>query len=435
MFKSYLKQLVVVVLWQLTRLIIKKYQPRLVGITGSVGKTSTKEAAAAVMQMAHHVRASRKSYNSELGIPLSVIGVESPWSSVFGWLRVVVAALRLLVLKADYPDWLILEVGADRPGDIKKVVRQLKFDVAIITQLPAVPVHVEFFPTPEAVAAEKMLLAKAVGERGLVILNYDDPRQMERRGEVRAHVLTYGLTGGDVRALNPTIAYTESEAGESSMPVGLTFKLEYEGSSVPVRLPGIVGEHQLSAVLPAAALGLQFGVNLVQVAEALGRLTTPPGRLRLLPGIKQTLILDDTYNASPAALAAGLATVAALKVSGRKIVVLGDMLELGHHTIEAHKAAGRQAATVADLILTVGVRTRFLIEGAKEAKFSAKKIHPCRDAEAAGLYLQKNIKAGDLIYLKGSQRMRLEKAVEEIMAEPENKGLLLCRQEPEWRLK
>ncbi|MBP9856300.1 MAG: hypothetical protein KBC48_03325, partial [Candidatus Pacebacteria bacterium] len=398
MIKTLAKKIITPGLWFLAKLIVKKYQPKIVGVTGSVGKTGTKDAIALVLASNHNIRASAKSYNSEVGIPLTIIGAKSPWTNPLGWLKVFYQAFKVLLTKQDYPAWLVLEVGADRPGDIKKVASQLKFDIAVLTKLPDLPVHVEFFPNTEAVVEEKLALAKAVSETGIIILNADDEKQLAHRQELVGKVITYGLSESDVHGGNINLNY-EGE-GEGRKLLGLTFKLEYESSSLPVRLAGLVGKHQVYPVLAAAAVALQSGVNLIQVGEALSRLESPPGRLRLLPGIKKTLILDDTYNASPAALSAGLAAVREIEVLGRKWVVIGDMLELGDHTIEAHKEAGREASQVAETILTVGIRSRFVAEGAKEKGFSLKKIHHFHDAAEVGIYLQKNIKAGDLIYLK-----------------------------------
>ncbi len=426
--KSICKQIITALLWLETRLILLKYQPRLIGVTGSVGKTSTKEAVTAVLATAHQVRGSAKSYNSELGIPLTVIGASSAWGSWWGWLKVLAEGLFLILFKNDYPAWLVLEVGADRPGDITKVAKRLRFAAVVMSQLPDLPVHVEFFPSAEAVRLEKLALAKSLPETGLVVLNADDRYQLEARAKIKAHTITYGLATGDLKGENLRLVYDD----ETKLPTGLTFKLDYEGSVVPVKLNGVAGRHQIYPALAAVAVGLKFGVNLFQAAEALNNLVGAPGRLRLLPGIKHTLILDDTYNSSPAALAAALVTLAEINTPGRKIAVIGDMLELGEHTIEAHKAAGRQAADIVDTLITVGVRSRFVEEGAKEKKFRANKIHHFATAADAGRYLDKYLKTGDIVLVKGSQSIRLEQTVAEIIAEPEKKALLLCRQEPEW---
>lgn len=426
--KLLIKKIVVALLWLETRLILLKYQPKLIGITGSVGKTSTKDAIAAVLGQAYQVRASAKSYNSEIGIPLTIIGQPSAWGSWWGWLKVLFDGLGLIIFKNDYPAWLVIEVGADRPRDIVKVAKKIKFNAVAISHLPELPVHIEFFDSAEAVRSEKLALARSLPESALAALNADDPYQMEAQTKLKAHVITYGLEAGQVRGENVRLIY--DEAGR---PAGTTFKLDYDGHVVPVKLNGVVGLHQVYPALAAAAIGLKFGVNLFQAAEALGDLVFPPGRLRLVPGIKKTLILDDSYNSSPVALTAALATLAELEVTGRKIAVIGDMLELGEHTIEAHKAAGRQAAGVVDTLVTVGLRSKFVIEGAKEKKLRANKIHHFDTALLAGEWLDKYLKTGDIILVKGSQSIRLEKTVAEIMAEPDKKALLLCRQDRQWQ--
>ena len=425
--KQLVKKIVIALLWLETRLILLKYQPKIVGITGSVGKTSTKDALAAVLAQVHQVRASAKSYNSDIGIPLTVIGQSSAWGSWWGWLKVLTEGLFLIIFKNPYPAWLVIEVGADRPRDIVKVARRIKFDAVAISRLPDLPVHVEFFGSAEEVRAEKLALPRSLPESGLVALNADDQYQMAARSKIRAHVITYGLDDGEVRGENIRLTY------DDGVPTGITFKLNHEGHVVPVKLNGVVGTHQIYPALAAAAVSLKFGVNLFQVAEALGDMVFPPGRLRLVPGIKRTLILDDSYNASPAALSAALATLAELKVTGRKIAVIGDMLELGEHTIEAHKDAGRQAAGIVDTLITVGVRSKFVGEGAKEKKLRANKIHHFDTALLAGEWLDKYLKTGDAVLVKGSQSIRLEKTVAEIMAEPDKKALLLCRQDRQWQ--
>ncbi|PIR45487.1 MAG: hypothetical protein COV09_01115 [Candidatus Vogelbacteria bacterium CG10_big_fil_rev_8_21_14_0_10_50_13] len=425
--KQLVKKIVIALLWLETRLILLKYQPKIVGITGSVGKTSTKDAIAAGLAQVHQVRASAKSYNSDIGIPLTVIGQLSAWGFWWGWLKVLTEGLFLVVFKNPYPAWLVIEVGADRPRDIVKVVRRIKFDAAAISHLPELPVHVEFFGSAEEVRAEKLALPRSLAESGLVVLNADDQYQMDARLKLKAHVITYGLAAGEIRGENIRLTY------DDGVPTGITFKLNYDGHVVPVKLNGVVGTHQIYPALAAAAVSLKFGVNLFQVAEALGGMVFPPGRLRLVPGINQSLILDDSYNSSPVALTAALNTLAELKVTGRKIAVIGDMLELGEHTIEAHKAAGRQAAGIVDTLITVGVRSKFVAEGAKGKKLRANKIHHFDTALLAGEWLDKYLKKGDTVLVKGSQSIRLEKTVAEIMAEPDKKALLLCRQERQWQ--
>lgn len=418
--------------WE-ARLVLKKYKPKIVGVTGSVGKTGTKEAVARVLRAHARVRASKKSFNHELGIPLTILGLDNAWWSASGWLKNILEGLSLVLFRTEYPEWLVLEIGVEQPGDIARVLKWVNFDIAVITRLPEVPVHVEFFAEPEDVAREKLLLARGVGPEGTVILNGDDPKIMAAVPELKAKVLTYGFGSGlTIQGSHDQVSFARD--GEFRIPEGLAFKVQHGGTNAPFRVKGIFAPHQLYGVMAAVGVGLSVGLNLVEIAEALRELETPPGRFRLLPGIKDTLIIDDSYNSSPAALSAALHTLSQMKTSGRKIAVLGDMLELGPHTIEAHRQAGEEvAAGHIDFLITVGMRTKFLAEAAHAKKFAKKKMLHFDTWQGVGEKLQEMIEPGDLVLVKGSQSIRLEKVVEEIMAEPERKAELLVRQDPEWQ--
>ncbi len=431
MLKNILKKIIVLILNWEARLIIKKYKPKIVGVTGNVGKTSTKEAVAAVLATQYKIRKSEKSYNSEFGLPLTVIGCKTAWGSFFGWLENIYRGLILILFKENYPEWLVLEVGADRPGDIKTVAKKINFDVAIVSRLPDVPVHIEFFKSKEEVIDEKMSLPLSVKPAGLVVLNADDPNIMSRREKIKARVVLYGFSSeAMVRASNDHIMYEERNG--ISVPAGLAFKIDSGGNNVPVRVPGAVGSHLIYPILAAIATGTELGVNLVKGIEALAQHDTPPGRLHIVPGMNNSTILDDTYNSSPVAVEAALKFLGQIETVGRKIAVLGDMMELGSYTAEAHKQIGVSASEVVDILITVGVRSKFTYENALASGFNQDKIFHFNSSTEAGDYLKTIIGVGDIILLKGSQSMRMEKAVVAIMAEPEKRKELVVRQEDEW---
>lgn len=432
MLKQILKHTIAKVLEWEARLVLRKHKPRVVGVTGNVGKTSTKEAVALVLGSKFDVRKSEKSYNSELGVPLTILGAKSAWMSVWGWFKILVKGLSLSILPNDYPEWLVLEIGADRPGDIKKLVKWIKFDAAVMTRLPDIPVHIEFFKSKEEVAEEKCALARSVSAGGFVIVNIDDESLKRLIPELGAQVITYGLSeGAAVRAENVAIAYEEVEG--SKMAAGIAFNVSYGGETHEIKLRDVLGAHHAYPVLAAIAVGLGQGMSLQEAVTAGEKYMTPPGRLHLIAGVKNTLILDDTYNASPVAVEEGLKALASIEASGRKIAVLGDMLELGSYTVEAHKKVGELASKVCDVIVTVGMRAKFIAETARDNKFNEKKMAHFDDAASAGQHLKKMIKSGDIIFAKGSQSIRLEKVVEAIMAHPEDKEKLLVRQEQEWK--
>ncbi len=429
MARHFLRSIVIAIIRWEAKLVLRKYRPKIVGITGSVGKTGTKEAVAAVLRSRYQVRQSAKSFNGELGVPLTILNLPNAWWSLSGWLKNIVEGASLILFKSPYPEWLVLEVGVEQPGDIDWITSWVKFDVAIVTRLPEVPVHVEYFSSPEEVAEEKMKLARAVPAAGQVILNGDDERIMARSRGLAAPVVTYGFGQGlTIRGEHP------ESLMEEGVLKGLSFKLATAGHNLPVRIRGLAAPHQLYGVMAAVAVGQFVGLNLVEIAESLAYLETPPGRFRLIPGIKETLIVDDSYNSSPAALEAAIETFSKMGASGRRLAVLGDMLELGPLTIEAHRRAGEQvAAAKIDFLITVGMRTKFLAEAAHQHKMLKKQMLHFDTWQGVGEKLQALLQPGDIVLVKGSQSIRLEKVVEEIMAEPARAAELLVRQDPEWK--
>ena len=432
--REFLKKLVIFILTWEAKLILKKYKPKIVAITGSVGKTSTKDAIAKVLESKFRVRKSQKSYNSELGVPLAVIGAQSGWGSPLKWLEAIWEGLKLAVFgsrtsrgKYDFPEVLVLEVGADRPGDIRAIRSWLEPDIAVVTALADVPVHIEFFKSPEELFAEKAELVKNLNPEKFTLLNFDDPEVMKIKDKTQAKIITFGLSeGSEFRGYEYELIFREGA------PEGIKFKVKNQNQEVPVKILNAFGKHQVYPALAAIAAGTIFEIKLEDAAETLSLYSPPPGRLKLIKGIKDTLILDDSYNSSPKALQAALEVLAEVPAQ-RKIAVLGDMLELGKHTITAHRDLGRFAAARINLLVTVGVRAKFFSEGAAKAGFKKRDIKSFSNSDEAGEGLLKIIKPGDLILVKGSQRIRMEKIVEKIMAEPEKKSELLCRQEPEWQ--
>jgi len=430
-----LKRLLVAALRLEARGVIARYRPRIVAVTGSVGKTSTKDAIFSVLAADNHVRKSQKSFNSEIGLPLTVLGRPNPWKNPLRWAQNLLDGLFLLVFRAPYPQWLVLEVGADRPGDISQVARWLPVDVAVITRLPEVPVHVEFFSSADEVVKEKAALIGALknlpaGREGTVVLYGDDARVEEFKvlaGDAR--VITFGLSeAAQVRAHGAEPFF---DAG-ARWPAGMRAAVTFGGESASLEVCGAVGAHTLLPGLAALAVGAALGKPLSGAAAALHAYVPPPGRMHLIEGARGSLIIDDTYNSSPAAVEAGLETLRGIN-AGRRIAVLGDMLELGRHSVEEHRKAGVLAASCADMLVTVGFRARDTAQGALEAGMSSDAVLQFEDARAAGERLSGLLQEGDCVFVKGSQGIRLERAVEKIMAHPERAKELLVRQEREWK--
>jgi UDP-N-acetylmuramoyl-tripeptide--D-alanyl-D-alanine ligase len=424
-----------IVVWILTveaRLILRKYKPTIVAVTGSVGKTSTKDAIYAVLKNGGgYVRKSEKSLNSEVGLPLTIIGIPNAWKSLGGWVSNIIKGLGIILGKNEYPDTLILEVGADHPGDIRKPARWLRPHVAVITRISMTPVHVEFFKSPEEVFEEKASLAEAVRPGGAVVLFADEPKIMtitERLKDKEVNILTFGLSpSAHVRGLNYALSH------EGSAPSGIQFTIDFNGHTAPVSLKGIVGETYMYPLLAAAAVGQARAMSFDVITQSLGEYKAPPGRMKLIAGINNSTIIDDTYNSSPDASEAALETLKNLQTSGSKIAVLGDMMELGKYSGPEHRKIGTLAATAVTELITVGPRSRSgTADEALRVGMTATAVHSFATSQEAIPLLTSSIKSGDIVLVKGSQSMRMEHIVKALMAEPERASELLVRQEKEW---
>jgi len=403
--------------------VLKKYKPIIIGVTGSVGKTSTKEAIYHVLKThfgEKEVRRNWRNYNNEIGVPLTILGLETGGRSLLRWFFNFIKIFWMIIFKVKYPEFLVLEMGADRPGDIKYLTDFVKLKVGVITALGDIPVHVEYFDNPQQVAKEKKNLVSSLPSDGVAVLNYDDDDVRTMAEGIEAKIMTFGLKDrADVRATNYDLKVLQN--GNVSE---LNFKLEFSGSSVPAKLINVLGVQHLYSALAASAVGITFNMNLIEIVEALKEFQPLPGRMHLIKGIKNTLLVDASYNAALLSVEAALESLKIFE-DRRKIVVLGDMLEIGEYAPEAHKRIGEKAAQIADLIFTVGPRAKFIAEEAIKENFDSSKIFQFIVSDDAAQKVQEIIKEGDIILIKGSRAMKMEKITKEIMAEPEKAGELL----------
>ncbi len=424
--KRFLKHFITFLLTLEARLVLSKYKPEIIAVAGSVGKTSTKDAIYSVLSRGRFIRKSDKSFNSEIGVPLTILGLHNAYSNPLGWLKNLVEGL-LLLLPNNYPEALVLEVGADKPGDIEDIVSWLKPNMAVGTHFPDIPVHVEFFEGPKAVMDEDALIFSAVPREGVVVLNHDDPNMMAYRENLEQEIVTYGFSSGaDVVGSRCRTIY------HNKKPDGISVQVVYKDEVATFRLHGALGKQHAYPLLAAAAVGVSRGMRLEAIAEQVASHSTPPGRMKLLAGIKDTLLIDDTYNSSPIAAERALTTLQELEGANRRIAAMGDMLELGRFSADEHARIGAIAGESVDILIAVGVRARRMAEGARDAGLSETKIFHFENSLEAGKFLQTFIEPNDYILIKGSQSIRMERATEEIMAAPEFKRDLLVRQDAFW---
>src|SRR3989344_2488 len=426
--KSKKLQLLEKVLRWMSVVILKKYNPTIIGITGSVGKTSAKEAVFLALSSKYRVRKNEKNYNNEIGIPLTIIGAESGEKSPIKWFLVFLKWLWVTLMTVEYPEILVLEMGVGAPGDMKYLAGFIPVKIGIVTNISSS--HLEFFKDLDHIAKEKGIMISALPEDGCAILNGDDELVMKINENSKAKLITYGFgEKNQIRAINVSYNYQDGKLS------GIIFKLAYEEKVVPIRLRNILAKHQIYSVLAGIAAGNLFKVNILDVANSLENFCSPPGRMNLIPGIKRSSVIDDTYNASPTSTIAALEVLDELKAK-RKIVVLGDMLELGSDMENGHRNVAQKVFEIkTDIFFGVGERMEFAVKELRKREYSPENIHYFENPELAGKKLQEVIREEDLILIKGSQGMRMEKIVEEIMAEPLKAKMYLCRQSKKWRKK
>ena len=448
--KKLLKKIVVKIITLEAKAILWQHKPYIIAITGNLGKTATKDAVVAGISNLY-VRGNEKSLNSDIGVPLTIIGAHNPWHSINKWLYVILKGFFVFFVR-DYPEFLVLEVGADNKGDIKDIAKWLRPGVTIITQFAEVPVHIENFDDDrEALIREKEYLALVTSD--LIIYNGDDldcQRIVKRATLANDNLdkMSYG------KGLHNTLILRD--AGNSYDLHSAVGTVEYGHRLYKVNIECRLGHAAILCAMPAILVSLYVSsfnflennqnnadpvepegkldiVNIVtDTIKRLNDMKRQPGRMSPLYGINSSLIIDDTYNASPKAVENGLETLREIGAKYRRIVVLGDMKELGHRSESEHYRIGRLIPGSANILVTLGEQSKHIARGAREAGLKDGYSIECNSREDVSRELKNIIKQGDIIYIKGSQSMRMEKVVKDILDKSHNAEEVLARQDKEW---
>lgn len=412
-------RILVFFLHRIARLALKRHKPAVVAVTGAVGKTSTRRAILSVLRAQYHdrVRGTVGNRNTEIGVPLAILGIRPGGRSTAVWAWRLLEGLRAALFDARYPKVLVLEMSADTPGNISELAALAPPNIAVVTEIGEIPRHVEHYAGPKNFAREQARLVEALPVDGWAVLNGEDPTVAMMRERTGAHVRTYGSSEKGQFDVQATASEFRSRMeGGHEVPDGVSFKIEYRGKVIPVRLQGTYGAGIVRAALAAAAVGLALGMNLVEISEALAGFEGPPGRLRLLPGLKRTVIIDDSYDASPPSLKLALGALRQAPAD-RRVVVLGDMQGLGRFADAAHQAAGEHAAEFADLVMTVGTRMRLASEEALEHGVLPANVIHVHTAPEAAAKIKDLIRPGDVILVTGGRELEMESVVETLRAE------------------
>ncbi|HYF36273.1 MAG TPA: UDP-N-acetylmuramoyl-tripeptide--D-alanyl-D-alanine ligase [Prosthecobacter sp.] len=347
------------------------HQPLIIGLTGSNGKTSTKDLTAVVMARKFQTRATEGNLNNHIGVPLTLLAL------------------------AEGDECGVVEMGMNHPGEIKELVDIALPDAAIVTNVGVA--HIEFMGTQDMIAWEKGTLAANVHGEGVVVLNANDEYTPRIARHCQAVVFTAGANAGDVRAF-------DLRPGSG----GTTFKLDFSGEVVETFLP-VIGEHMVGNAALAACMGWAHGIAPAEIAEALREAKLTGGRMetKMVEGV---LFINDAYNANPDSMRAGLGTLAKLNGSGRRVAVLGRMGELGDLAAVEHRRVGEYAASLGlSAVYSVGEEGALITEAARVAGQSESLNFSSH--EACARHLKEILREGDAVLLKGSRSAAMEKVL------------------------
>ena len=424
------------ILWFLAKLILWRYQPMVIAVVGSTGKSSTKEAIYYALKNDFQVAKSTSNLNTEIGLPLTIIQGYDAKKNLFLWLANIFHTLGLIILKRkNYPKIWVLEMSEDQPHLVSYLARLCRPKIGVISWIGEIPVHAEFHQSAKALQEEIQQLVSFLPQDGTAILNYDNSLSLEAREKTKAKVITYGFNNGaEVKISDYSLTMDKD-----FRKIGMALRLEYQGSYVPIKLTGIFGQAQAYALAAGAAVGLALGLHLVAIAQSLENYKLLKARTTLLQGIKNTWIFDDSYNSNPDALRVTLEIyhdlVSAIKKENiydlkRRVLALGDMRELGKYSDEAHQQAASQIIDKADILIAVGEKMKITIEECLKLGFPQENIFWFENSFDAGKKAKELIQAGDLFLVKGSRGIHLEQVTLAIMQEPEKAKDYLSFEEP-----
>ena len=364
---------------ELGRHVRRRFAIPVVAVTGSVGKTTTKDMTARMLETRGPVLRTEGNLNNHFGVPLTILRLRPEHTAA------------------------VVELGMSAPGEIRALTRIALPDVAVITRVA--PVHLEFFPSVDAIAEAKAEILEGVPPGGTAVLNGDDPRIVRIAARFAGRIVWFGK---DRR-------FEVSAERWRGTAAGMRFDLRVGGKAVDVALP-LAGPHFVSNFLAAAGAAHVLGVSAEAMVDAALRLAPARHRGEVRSLGERVVVLDDCYNSSPDALEAA-AVALSLLPGRRRVAVVGDMLELGATGPALHRESGRSLAARADVVVGVGTLGADIVEGAREAGRPPGSLHHFADADAAAAALGSGIvEAGDAVLVKGSRGVRLEKVVDALVA-------------------
>lgn len=388
--------------------IIKKYKPFIIAITGSVGKTSTKEAIFHLLKKEKNIIKSEGNLNTEIGAMLVFLKIKEPGKNTIEWFKIIIKGLNLILKKdKNYPEFIVMEMAADKPGDIDYLTRNIIPDIGVVTGIGDLPVHIEFYKDINEVIKEKSIITKRTKKKGLVILNGDDNNVLRMREGIETSIITYGFNdGSDFIIKDFNVISSKGRIEESN------YSIKFKNKEYRVNLSNIFDKGSIYSLSVAMIIGDYLGIYLNDLIDYSKNFNQIKARMNQIKGMKGSYIIDSSYNSSPTSFDLALEVIKSIS-SERKIGIIGDMLELGEYTEKAHIEAGTKAGRIFDLVFVIGKNKEYFKKGLIN-NISEEKILLFDKVEDCFSKIKNIIKKEDLILVKGSRGIKLEKVIEEI---------------------
>ncbi len=365
---------------ELAKYYRQRFHLPVIAITGSNGKTSTKEMTASILGTKYNVLKSEGSFNNDIGLPLTLFKLNKGHQAT------------------------VLEMGMNNYGEIRRMVSIIPPDIGVVTNVAEA--HIEFFGSLENIAKAKYELVESMTDMNTAVLNADDSRVREFAHRTKAKPVFFGLKSSRAD-------FSASDIQFVTNPYGLEFTLTTPKGKEKVHLP-VLGEHQISNALASVAAVWQIDQDITMIKEGLKKVKLEKMRMQII-SIGGVMVINDAYNANPKSMCAALDTLQKLPSKGKKIAVLADMLELGESSIRMHRNIGKIAADCGlSHLITIGNMAKYIAQEAKQNGFNSKNIYACDENNEVQDILNKVIQSGDLVLFKGSRKMKLETIVESL---------------------
>ena len=417
------------ILLRLVQKVIIKYNPTIIGIVGDSERAVVRQSVYFTLENKYKGQVRQTPPNEEENASVllgTILGLPIKFTTT----QAISKATKLLAMKQNYPKYLVMEYPVNAVGKMDEFLKIIQPKIAIVSAITNR--NREFFKTIEEEIKEKGKIVKAILSDGMVVFNGDDKNVMTLAPLVKSSLVTFGFfETQSILAESFKLAQTDDPQHETDEQVrGVMFKAKYNGSTVPVILPGVIGADHVRAAMASMLVGQFLGLSLLEMVEGFKQYEGAKGRMQLVKGIKKTMIVDDTFDANPHSVTVALETLAAVTVEQprEKFAIIGEMNHLGRYTEEEHKAIGERVVyATPDYLCVVGEKARDIMRQARASGMPEDRCFYFASVEQAGKFIQNRLEKGDLMLVTGARELRMERIVKELMAEPLEYKMKLVR--------